>query len=121
LGEDFIEKIKKAGSYKPDRMEETTLNGMPAYVVSVKDNSSGKTYGIHNLWFTLNNVTYQAIGIAKEKDYELLVKTAQSIRPLKQAERNSIQVSRLRIVKGKNNETIDALCKRTGNLWDAEL
>jgi predicted Zn-dependent protease len=47
-----------------------------------------------------------------------MVATARSFRPLTEAERASIQATRLRVVTARPGEGLAELGRRTGNAWD---
>lgn len=121
LGKEFVGKLKQYYQVEPERAETVEVNSMQGYIVTINDNSSGKVYGIHNFWFRLNNITYQALGVAEEADFELLRKAAQSIRPLTSKEKETIVVHRLRIREAREGESLESFNKRTGNLWDVNV
>jgi len=94
---------------------------MPAYLVSLQDNTSGEVIRIHNLWFRLNELTFQMLGLAKESQTEMLRNTALSIRTLTRQEQKSIHVHNLRIREARTGESIEEFNARTGNVWNAEI
>jgi predicted Zn-dependent protease len=121
LGIEFVEKLRKKHNTVPDRNEKITINGLDAYVVSIVDVSGAEPVGIHNLWFTLNNTTYQVIGASYESDYGLLKKSAQSLRVITDDQKKSIEIPVLRFIEAHEDETIEALNERSGNTWDVQL
>lgn len=121
LGIEFVEKLRKKHNTVPDRNEKITINGLDAYVVSIVDASGTEPVGIHNLWFTLNNNTFQVIGASYESDFGSLKKSAQSLRVITDDEKKSIEIPVLRFIEANEGETIKALNERSGNTWDAQL
>jgi len=47
----------------------------------------------------------------------LFSEIAQSFRPLAAAEREGIQVTRLRVIRARGDETLTQLIRRTGSAW----
>ena len=122
LGVKFDMRLRKEFGVVPDRSEPIDLNGMPAYLVSLRDNTSGgEPVRIHSLWFRLNGVTYQTLGLARESQTENLRNTALSIRTLTKQERESINVHKLRIREALADESLKAFNARTGNLWSVQI
>jgi predicted Zn-dependent protease len=121
LGRKFVDKLRNDHGVVPDRAESVNLNGMPAYLISVQDNSSGEVIDIHSLWFRLNEVTFQLLGVAKVSNGELLRNTALSIRNLTNKERSSIHMHTLRVRNARAGESIAEFNTRTGNVWNAEI
>lgn len=121
LGIKFSENLRDNYSVIPERSEKVNLNGMPAYLVSLKDSTSGEVFGIHSLWFRFNEVTYQMLGLAQATKTELLRNTAFSVRTLTPEERNSIDIHTLRIREASAGESIEDFNNRTGNVWDAQI
>ena len=121
LGIGFAEKLKKNHNMVPDRHEKITINGLDAFVVSIIDSSGSEPVVIHNLWFTLNNITFQVIGASYESDYGLLKKSAQSLRVITNDEKESIEIPVLRFIAANEGETIEAFNERSGNTWDMQL
>jgi predicted Zn-dependent protease len=121
LGTQFAERLRKEHGVIPDRSEGIDLNGMPAYIVSLQDNTGGEDIRIHSLWFSLNELTFQVLGVAKESKTALLRNTALSIRTLTRQERETIHMHTLRIREAQNGESIEAFNARTGNMWSPEI
>ncbi len=90
-------------------------------MVSIIDSSGSEPVGIHYLWFKLNDNTFQVIGASYVTEYDLLKKSANSLRLLRETEKRSIEVPVLRIIKANEGESISEINKRTGNSWDAQL
>jgi len=121
LGLQFTEKLQNKHGVIPDRSGNIDLNGIPAYLVSIRDSTRGEVFGIHSLWFRLNDVTLQMLGLAIDSKTELLRSTALSVRTLTIEERNSIKIHTLRIREALAGESIKDFNARTGNVWDVEI
>ena len=121
LGIAFANELKNKHNTIPDRSEKITLNGLEAYLVSVIDNTGVEPVGIHNLWFELNNYTFQVFGASYETEYNHLEKCANSLRVLTGQEKAAIEVQVLRYATADDGEAIEEFSERTGNTWSAEL
>jgi predicted Zn-dependent protease len=121
LGTEFATKLKDEHNTAPERNEKIIINGLDAYLVSVVDKTGTEPVGIHNLWFKLDNFTFQVLGASYESDYELLVKSANSLRALTEQEKRSVEVQVLRYATANDGESIEEFNKRTGNTWDPKL
>lgn len=121
LGEKFVSKLKEKHDTEPDRNENIDLNGLDAYLVSIIDRTGSEPVGIHNLWFKLNEYTFQVIGASYQTEYELLVKSANTLRMLSEQEKKSIEVPVLRYVSAIEGESLKELSDRTENEWDPKL
>jgi predicted Zn-dependent protease len=121
LGNEFVNKLKQKHQAVPERNEKITLNGLDAYIVSIMDRTDAEPVGIHHLWFTLNNNTYRVIGASYQSEYELLKKSANTLRPITDLEKESVKVPVLRFIAAYENETLQELNERSGNTWSIEL
>ena len=121
LGIECANRLKDKHNTIPDRSEKIMLNGLDAYLVSVIDHSGVEPVGIHNLWFKLNDYTFQVLGASYEAEYNLLEKCANSLRVLTEKEKWAIEVQVLRYAAANDGETIEEFSERTGNTWNPEL
>lgn len=121
LGQQFTDTLQKKYNVIPDWSGNIDLNGIPAYLVSLRDSTRGEVFGIHSLWFRLNDVSFQMLGLAKDSKTELLRKTALSVRTLTIEEHNSIKIQTLRVREAMAGESIKDFNARTGNVWDVEI
>jgi predicted Zn-dependent protease len=82
----------------------------------MEDNTGDENMYIHILWLKMGGNLFKLIGFAPKSLESDLKKTAESLRPLTSAERSSIQVRKMRMVKPNKNETLAELSKRTNNV-----
>ena len=119
------EKLRDAisESYKltPTRFEATSINGLPAHLLTYTDTQKGKTVHMHFLWITYRGQLYRFIGLAPDRYQQVLKDTALSFRPITNKERGNIQEKRLKVVSAHSGETLEQLSKRTGNTMDLEI
>jgi predicted Zn-dependent protease len=82
----------------------------------------GVTLRIELTWIAHRGFVYRIDGMVNEDKLEqhgaALTRTAQSFRPLSAAERAGIAARRLRVARARQGETLAALSRRTGNVWD---
>jgi predicted Zn-dependent protease len=121
LGIKFAKKLKEEHNTIPERSEKVSLNGLDAFLVSVKDTTGPEPVGIHNLWFKLNENTFQVLGASYETEYALLEKSANSLRILNEEDNKLLTVQVLRYASAIDGESIEDFNKRTGNTWNVEL
>ncbi len=121
IGKEFLQGLKEQYNVKPEKAESIDFKGMPAYLVALKDSTGGEVIGIYSLWFRINDITFQMLGLAKKDNLEQLKNTALSIRSLTIEERKSIEMLVLRIEKAKEGESIDEFNARTGNCWKTDI
>lgn len=73
------------------------------------------------MWIAHAGRIFQIAGIAQSRRYEAvrpLFKTAkQSFRPLSSDERSAIREQRIRLIKARSGETVDALTARSNSSW----
>jgi predicted Zn-dependent protease len=112
----FEQEIEKEHGQKPTISEPRTVNGNPGYLITIEDNSEKEVMYIHMLWLKMGGHMFKLIGFGPRSLEPDLKKAAQSLKPLTSAQRNSIEVRKVRIVKPKKNETLAELSKRTNNV-----
>jgi predicted Zn-dependent protease len=72
-------------------------------------------------WIAHDGHLYQYMGLAPESRRTQLAGIVGSFRPLSRQERESITVTRLKIVAARQGETAAGVAKRTGSVWDAPM
>jgi predicted Zn-dependent protease len=101
--------------------QRTTINGLPAAHTQLE--AEGKV-GLDLTWIAYGGVIYQVVGLAPKKQFATVLPaftaTASSFRPLTAAERAGVKQNRIRLVKARAGETIDALASRTHSAWSKE-
>ena len=108
----FSEKLARQYRQKPSEIQGTTAGGLPARAIYITDSSGKEPVHFYFLWVVLKGTVYQMIGIGPESHRPLVKAVADSLRPLTEAERDSITEMRLRIVAAKAGEDLAALSKR---------
>jgi predicted Zn-dependent protease len=116
LAQAFAAKLSRQFGAKPDEIKGTTAGGLPAHAVVFTDSSAGQPMHLYSLWLLLRGTVYQMIGIGPESHRPLVTATANSLRPLTAAERDSITQLRLRVVSAQPGEELPQLSKRAGNV-----
>lgn len=103
------------------RARRTTINGLPAAHMQLE--AEGKV-GLDLTWIAHGGVIYQLVGLAPKQRFASVqpafTATAASFRPLTAAERAGIKETRIRLVKARAGETIDALATRANSAWSKE-
>jgi predicted Zn-dependent protease len=99
----------------------TQINGLPAARTQLE--AEGKV-GLDLTWIAHGGVVYQVAGLAPKQRFAglqtLFTTVAQSFRPLTPAERAGVRELRLRLVKARGGETLEALGLRSGSAWSKE-
>jgi len=99
----------------------TTINGLPAARTQLQ--ADGKVM-IDLTWIAYEGLVFQVAGLAESKQFDALKpvfdRIASSFRPLTAPERVGITETRIRLVTGRDGETIGELKQRTGSAWSEE-
>ena len=114
---ELMEKHKK----KPAVSEPRTVNDNKGYLISMEDKSGKEVMYIHILWLEMDDKLFQLIGIAPRYFETKLKEVATSLRTLAPRERNGVYMRILHIVSAKENETIEEINKRHGDVLDVKL
>ena len=111
--------LEKASKSSLPKTETTTINGLPAARTQVGDSK----LTVDLTWIAYGGMIYQIAGIAEKRAFEtvrpLFQNVVHSFRPLSPVERNGIREKRLRLVKARAGETVEALAARSGSAWKA--
>lgn len=118
-GQKFVAKMRTKARTEPVSSRKTSVGNFPAYVVTYLDPSGRKTVYLHVAWVAMAGKTYQLIGLAPDKDKEILRTAALSLRPLTATERSTVTGRRLRAVPAQKGETLETFNSRTKNTWSA--
>jgi predicted Zn-dependent protease len=117
---DGVRALEKASkSQLMAKTQTSTINGLPAAKTQVGDSR----LTIDLTWLAYGGMIYQIAGIAETRNFDavrLVFQTVvQSFRPLTADERSSIREKRLRLVKARAGESVEALTARSGSAWKA--
>jgi predicted Zn-dependent protease len=103
------------------RTSRTTIGNLPAARTELS--VEGKAM-LDLTWIAHGGLIYQIGGLATTKQFNAMKpvfeKVASSFRPLTQSERASITETRIRLVAGRDGESIEDLRQRTGSAWSNE-
>ena len=112
---------KKTKSDVVAKTEKLTIGGLPAAHTQIK--ADGKVT-LDITWIAHGGLIYQVAGLAPTRQFEtvqpLFYTTAHSFRPMTVTERDGIKEKRIRLVKAREGESIEALAARTKSAWKKE-
>ncbi len=102
------------------KLEPVDLGGLAA--VRIVSTRRGKGFDL--TWVAHRGHVYRIVGTGPEGKFERLKpifrEVAFSFHPLTEAERDRIEVGRLRIARARAGESLEALIERTGSSWSVE-
>ena len=96
-------------------------NNTKGYLISFADKVQGIDMYAYILWVPLDGKLFKLIGIGPNTHKSDLEATAASLRALNKKEKESFTINFMRTIKAKDNESVEQLSKRTGNLLNLEL
>lgn len=102
---------------EPFREGSLDLNGNDAYLLAYRDHTAEEPTHIFFLWVAQDGRIFQGVGVADLPRSPTVERALMSLRPMTEAERNSITVLRIRLARAEPNETLPELSRRTGNRW----
>jgi predicted Zn-dependent protease len=112
---------RKTKSDVVSKTEKLTIGGLPAAHTQIK--ADGKVT-LDITWIAHGGLIYQVAGLAPTKQFDtlrpLFHSVAHSFRPLSASERDGIKEKRIRLVKARAGESIEALAARTTSAWKKE-
>jgi predicted Zn-dependent protease len=112
---------KKTKSPLTAKTQTMTINGLPAARTHLE--ADGKL-GLDLTWIAHGGLVYQIVGIAPRKRFDAIrpafTAAAQSFRPLTASERAGVKEKRIRLVRARAGEPIEALVARSNSAWTKE-
>jgi predicted Zn-dependent protease len=100
-----------------------TLAGIPAYRIDIKGLMSGTSIRGQLTFIAHRGLMFRIAALAPSGSWSNFVGRARTVertfRPLDDTERNSVELSRLRVVVALEGEDIPSLSNRTRNSWTA--
>ena len=112
---------KKTKSDVVSKTERLTIGGLPAAHTQIK--ADGKVT-LDITWIAHGGLIYQVAGLAPTKQFDtlrpLFHSVAHSFRPLSASEREGIKEKRIRLIKARAGESIEALAARATSAWKKE-
>jgi predicted Zn-dependent protease len=112
---DFAREYYRYYGYEPKRDEALEVNGYPAHILSYEGQSEEGLIVLSFLWLRRDEHMYRfaALGTAQYKN--VIMETVESFHMLKNAERELITQTVLKVVESQQGETLKELTERTGN------
>lgn len=100
---------------------DTTLHGLPAYIMRVTNTKKGQEIILELIWVEYKNIVYQLEGVCINGKRKATAEALRSFKPMTANERNLVMIYELQVVRSQNNESIEDLSKRTNNKLNSEL
>jgi predicted Zn-dependent protease len=124
-GNDPLEVVRALEEKLEAKLLENTqvieINGLRAAHTVVGVRGSGGQTALDLTWIAHRGLVYQIVGMSPARRFEdyqaVFAETAHSFRPLSPAERSEIKEARLRIVRAREGETLEALVGRVDSAW----
>lgn len=123
LANEFIARLRREHGVEPTASSPISTDAWSGhYVTFLEDDLRGgeRSY-LHYAWVRIGDATFQLVGAGASQYEDALRQTALSLRPMTEAERESISGVRVRIVMARPGETLAQLGMRTDNEWSAEF
>jgi len=121
VAKEFVSKLKQSYKSSIDESKSMTINGNKAYLVRFHE--QGRSYNTYAyvVWISYNKKLYRLVGMSAKNNLDKLQNAVKSFRSLTAKEHDSIMQKYLSIATAKENESLGALSKRSGNLLKSEL
>jgi len=119
LGLAFVEYLKK-NKLNPKESKAMTINGNPAYFVSLQDDSGEKIVEVQVWWLKMNDLIFHMVGMGYLEHSNAMNKSVQSVRKLTKEEKAGISSLKIHFAKASEGESLEDFSKRTNNNWDVE-
>lgn len=121
VGEKFIKEVKKEHKISPSSVKTDTINSLPSFEAIYTEKSDDEDIMVNNMWFRLDSITFQAVGMSYLSKADTISMIHESIRKLSNQERNSLKTQKIKIVEAKAGERLVELVNRTENVLDIEF
>jgi len=118
LGKAFAEQLRKRYNMIPEKSESLDINGYPAYVVAITDNSGTQPVYIQIYWLKVGDIIFDVLGMSYLKHSQTISEAVISVRPLTEDERQNITYLKVEFSNVEEGESIDTFSERTENKWD---
>lgn len=107
LGSSFARSIKSRYPRTPVQASEYDFKGLPAYLVSMEDDSGSEPMYIHVLWVKMEKHMFKLVGLGPTKYESQLRKSAESLHLMTEEERRSVKKLEFKVVTGLEGETME--------------
>jgi predicted Zn-dependent protease len=119
--EQIQKKLKQSKQANVNFSGDTTLNGMPAYILRMNNTKKGQEIILELIWVEHNHIVYQLEGVCINGKRKATAQALRSFKPMTANERDLVMIYELQVVLSQNNESIEDLSKRTNNKLNPEL
>jgi predicted Zn-dependent protease len=120
-GKSFADNLSNKDKSKMTGMESYILNGKKGYLLTFEETVKSQTVFAYILWVNFNEKLFKLIGVGPSEYKDTLENISSSLRVLNHKDKATIKISKVRVVKAKQGETITSLSKRVDNKLSIEL
>jgi len=117
----FTNNLSSKDKSKITGMESYTLNSNEGYLLTFKETVKSQTIFAYILWIQFNGKLFKLVGVGPSEYKDTLENISSSLRALNDKDKATIKISKVRIVKAKQGETLISLSKRVDNKLSIEL
>jgi predicted Zn-dependent protease len=110
----FVARLRRDGT-EPIEDRPIEGHGFPGHLVGVADPDSDMLGYL--AWVRMGTLTRRLIGIGHRSDRPAIMTTIESLRPITEEERASIQIVRVRSARAAEGESLARLRERSGDVW----
>jgi predicted Zn-dependent protease len=118
IGKAVADKLMKEYDLKPTRNGAININGFDAYELVVIDGSGKQPVEVQLYWVQMGDYQLNMMGMCMLNYSDMVANAMKSLRPLTEEEKQNFTGIKLRVVAAEEGETLEALSKRTNNIWD---
>jgi predicted Zn-dependent protease len=122
MAESFLAKMQEEEPVKVKSSQAVKIGHIDAWRMQLEGSGGRASVIAYMTFIPYRGATWRITGVSPSltsKQYlGRTLNTARSFRPLTDAERNSIQATRLRLATARRGEDLEALVQRSGNAWD---
>jgi predicted Zn-dependent protease len=115
---------KKSGGKVLDKIERFQVGGLPAARLVFQAKTKHGVMGVDLNWIAYQGVIYQIAGLSPEKKFKtfepIFRQTVNSFRPLTRTERSNFTITRLRLARARQGESLQSFISRTDCVWTDE-
>ncbi len=119
--EQIKKKLNQSKSAKVDHSADTTLNGLPAYIMRISNTKKGQEIILELIWVEHNRIVYQLEGVCINGKRQATAAALRSFKHMSAKERELVMIYELQVVQSLENESVDELSKRTNNKLNPDL
>jgi predicted Zn-dependent protease len=113
----LITRMRDQARLEPNVNSAFDIGGWPAHVVRYDETADDQVVSLYYVFVAAPGGSYTFMAMGFEEFRETLRKSVMSIRPLSDAERNSIRGLRLRVTAIRPGESLEQWAKRNSSEW----